>query len=131
MHRARNGANDPADGGAVVFCADTPVADALPTLDLDRLRRTLADLMDAAAAALQRSGYDFDDVLVTRFVRCSTGDGTEHEVEAVWLADRDRLVSAICAALPGSPDGIQVNRAGVRVRVDPRSGHGLGVSERH
>ncbi|MCZ6815996.1 MAG: hypothetical protein O7F76_04765 [Planctomycetota bacterium] len=59
-------------------------------LDLSRLRRQFAGMMDSAATAVTRQGYDIDDTVCSRFVELGIAgqvEAVEMEVESLSIAD--------------------------------------------
>jgi N-methylhydantoinase A/oxoprolinase/acetone carboxylase beta subunit len=101
--------------------------EALPVEHLDELRRAFLTLMDAAAAAVQRAGYDLDDCVVERFVTLRyQGDAQSRTIEAESLTELDRLLRPFhrdyCAQFeaPRRDDRVEVVRIAVRARRCPR-----------
>jgi len=81
----------------------------LDELDLDWLRRQFSALFDRAAGAVNRAGYDLDDVIVERFVTTSAENRERLHTAPHSLSDSDRFVREITAALRGQANANPVN----------------------
>lgn len=83
----------------ILFDESRPIRAPLAGLDIEALRRTFAALGERAALAVSAAGFDQDDVVLDRLMRCHADDTLEAELPADWLADAGRLAGAIIAAL--------------------------------
>ena len=104
-----------------VFDRSQPLTMAIRCLDMDRLRRAFAELVDAAAEALHREGLDQDDAVLDRqlLLRVAAPVPSTHWLTAVPLSDATRLRNLILSAIAdehgAEPDADQVEVAAIRV----------------
>ncbi len=71
----------------------------LSEIDLDALRRGFARPFDRAAHAVQLAGFEQDDAVIERYLRCRVGDRPPVDVPADSLSDRSRMIENIVTAL--------------------------------
>ncbi|MCP4247289.1 MAG: hypothetical protein GY778_09605 [bacterium] len=101
---------------------DCPYEPDVGPIDLNRLQRAFSQLMDRAAAATLRSGYDLDDVEVQRLaVMRYAGDERTATVEVESLTDEGRLLAPFlnhaANAWPDQESGRRIEIIGLSVRV--------------
>ncbi len=84
----------------VIHEATLPCDVPLNELDMDWLRRRFSTLFDEAALAVNRAGYDLDDVVFDRFIAYEHKGAEPVEVALPSLTDPTAVVSAV----PASPD---------------------------
>lgn len=87
----------PRDKKTVLFRAAHPLDGPPSEIDIESLKHVTAFLMDQAAEAVMRQGYDLDDTVVTRELICSNRDGIGFGVE-LMLSDKTLLVTSINVA---------------------------------
>ena len=68
---------------------------SLDELDMDWLRRQYSTLFDRAAQAIFRLGYDLDDVIVERFIRCGVSVGEALAIALPSLQDAALIEKAV------------------------------------
>ncbi len=101
---------------------DCPYLPDVGPIDLRRLQRAFADLMDRAAVATLRSGYDLDDVEVERLaVMRYAGDERTATVTVESLTDTQRLLAPFRDHTSNTPPDHKSDRpveiVGLSVRV--------------
>lgn len=112
-----------------LFRAAHPLDAAAGDLDLEALKSITAYLMDQAAEAVMRQGYDLDDTIVTRELICSNRDGIGFGVE-LMLSDQTLLVTSINVAAkkagvaPEALGTVRVEELRICTLHDPLFGEG-------
>ena len=71
----------------------------LSEIDLDALRRGFAPPFDRAAHAVQLAGFEQDDAVIERYLRCRVGDRPPVDVPADSLSDRSRMIENVVTTL--------------------------------
>ncbi len=108
----------------ILFDESRPIRAPLTRLDIESLRRSFAALGDRAAQAVIAAGFDQDDVVLDRLMRCHVDDTVGAELPADWLADAGRLSGAIIAALssraqrPIPIEGVTIESVRVRAVLE-------------
>lgn len=95
----------------IVATESCAVCIPIPEIDLRELQARFGKLFDRAAEALFRQGLDHDDVVFDRILRCAHAGG-DVEIEAAWLADRDRLLAHIQQCISRAEDQNHLQAAG-------------------
>lgn len=77
---------------------------SLSEIDLDALRRGFAPPFDRAAHAVQLAGFEQDDAVIERYLRCRVGDRPPVDIPADSMSDRSRMIEDVVLALRGAGD---------------------------
>lgn len=107
----------PLSSSQTLYQKTAPFLSSLDRLDMPALRQAFAALMDDAALAVQRAGFDLDDVVIERSLICRTARDRQVTVEAAWLSDGARQADAIRCILAPRPEDEPLHVAGVVVRA--------------
>lgn len=79
----------------VLHSETKPMKVAAGEVDLDALRRALAELFELAARAVQVAGFEQDDAVIERLLVCRVQGEREYTIRAEALSDETRFLRCV------------------------------------